>query len=158
VGISALLGRYTGLLTAALSAIPAGVLGAYACVGSGSNTLPSGRMQDGATPIARLFGARWVVMGHTHEPVLTTLRDGATYVNLGSWGQDDPPDERTGLHESSCTFLVVQQREGDYHAELMRWHGEPGVPPRQVPYGSPNPMPSERAQRMTCPSGSTRLG
>ncbi len=157
VAASALLGRYTGLLTGALSAIPAGVLGVYACVGSGSNTLPSGRMQDGAAPIARLFGARWVVMGHTHEPVLTEVADGTSYVNLGSWGQDDPPDERTGLHESSCTFLVLRHRDGDYHAEFLRWHTGVDTAPRAIPYGSPKSIPSERAQRINCPPGSTRL-
>ena len=118
---AALAGTYGGLLAAVLCSIPAGLLTGYACVGSGTNTVPSARMQLGAGQIAKLFRARWVVMGHTHTPVFTEVAEGASYVNLGSWGQDDPPDERTQGHESSCTYLVIRHDEGDFRAELRHW-------------------------------------
>ncbi len=118
---ASLIARFGGMLAGGLFAIPAALLSIYACVGSGTNTVPSARMQHGAAHIAPLFHARWVVMGHTHAPVFTEVAQGASYVNLGSWGQDDPPDERTEGHKSSCTFLVIQHHEGDYRAELLRW-------------------------------------
>lgn len=123
---------YGGMLATVLFSIPGSVLGGYACVGSGSNTVPSARMQQGAAHIAKLFRARWVVMGHTHAPVFTEVAEGASYVNLGSWGQDDPPDERTQGHESSRTFLVIRHRDGDYHAELLHWKAKESAPIQTV--------------------------
>lgn len=121
IASATLFATYGGVLASLLCSIPAGLLATYACVGSGTNTVPSARMQEGAAHIASLFRARWVVMGHTHAPLLEPLANGSTYVNLGSWGQDDPPDERTQGHESSRTYLVIRYEAGDYRAELLHW-------------------------------------
>jgi UDP-2,3-diacylglucosamine pyrophosphatase LpxH len=94
----------------------------YAAVGRGKNTSPTARMRAAAGRIAELFKARWVVMGHTHEPVFVPLSTSSHYVNLGSWGKDDPPDEHSGEHPSSCTFLVIRAGQGDYHAEFLHWN------------------------------------
>ncbi len=125
VASAALAASYGGFLAGALCSIPAGLLGGYAYVGRGSNTSPSACMEHGASQIARLFRARWVVMGHTHAPVFTEVGEGASYVNLGSWGQDDPPDERTARHTSSCTYLVLRHEASDYRAELLHWAEAP---------------------------------
>jgi UDP-2,3-diacylglucosamine pyrophosphatase LpxH len=102
----------------------------YALIGSGTNQSPQATMQRSAARIAALFSARWVVMGHTHEPVVTPVSDSASYVNLGSWGEDDPPDERPHSHQSQGTFLLVRMgAEDDFHAELMRWDAERGPLP-----------------------------
>jgi UDP-2,3-diacylglucosamine pyrophosphatase LpxH len=103
----------------------------YACIGSGTNQSPQATMQRSAARIASLFSARWVVMGHTHEPVVTPVSDSASYVNLGSWGEDDPPDERSHAQTSSGTFLLVRRADDDFHAELMRWDAEHGPLPAQ---------------------------
>jgi UDP-2,3-diacylglucosamine pyrophosphatase LpxH len=112
-------------------ALSAAVLLGYAVVGSGSNQSPQASMRRGAAHIAALFAARWVVMGHTHEPVLEPLSPASSYVNLGSWGEDDPPDERKEQQRTNTgTFLVLRHVEGEYRAEFLRW--EPSAQPVPV--------------------------
>ncbi len=111
--------------TVGLCALPALPLAAYAVIGRGINTAPTATMRRGAERIAALFQARWVVMGHTHEPVCTPVSATASYVNLGSWGQDDPPDEQASGHESSRTFMVIREGEG----ALLRWDDARGPLP-----------------------------
>jgi hypothetical protein len=105
----------------------------YALIGSGTNQSPQATMQRSAARIAALFSARWVVMGHTHEPVVTPVSDSASYVNLGSWGEDDPPDERAHAQASPGTFLLLRKAGDDFQAELMRWDAEQGPLPAQRP-------------------------
>jgi hypothetical protein len=121
-----LLAQLVSGATGGLCAIPAAVLGTYACIGRGSNTGPQTSMQRGAERIASLFRARWVVMGHTHRPTVTQVAPGASYVNLGSWGQDDPPDERSEAHKSSCTYMLIRRTASGYQGELLRWDMERG--------------------------------
>jgi hypothetical protein len=121
VVLAALLFAYVGLISAATSALSALLLIGYALVGSGSNRSPQATMLHNAAHIAALFSARWVVMGHTHEPVLQPVSESASYVNLGSWGEDDPPDERVTQRNHGGTFLLVRKHAGDFQAELMRW-------------------------------------
>jgi len=129
VALAVLIGHYQGMLVGALSSIPAAMLGLYTCVGSGTNTVPTARMQSGAAHIAKLFRARWVIMGHTHDPEVTEVAEGSRYVNLGSWGEDDPPDERTAVHKSSCTYLVIRHQDGEYQGELLHWDTTRGAEP-----------------------------
>ncbi|MDB4976326.1 MAG: hypothetical protein JWN48_4667 [Myxococcaceae bacterium] len=121
--------RSTSLTTGLLSAIPALLLVGYALVGQHKNTSPKAEMKRGAERIASMFDARWVVMGHTHEPVLTKIASDASYVNLGSWGQDDPPEEQSAAHASSSTFLVLRGRDGKYSGELLKWDPRRGPMP-----------------------------
>lgn len=120
---------HAGLTAAGLYAVPAAALGGFAWIGRGCNTPPKASLQQGAERIAELFHTRWVVMGHTHQPVCTELASGSRYVNLGSWGADDPPDERQGGHESSCTYLLLQRTDGAYAASFMRWDERDGPQP-----------------------------
>lgn len=66
-----------------------------------------------AGEVARLFGVRHVVMGHSHRVVSTELGGGARYVNLGAWLKACSP------HEDGEGFphLVVVGES----AELRRW-------------------------------------
>ncbi|HEX6246078.1 MAG TPA: hypothetical protein VFZ61_34375, partial [Polyangiales bacterium] len=66
VAIGAYLARYRALLDGVLYALPAGLLAAYACFAPDRDLAPTARMHAGAVQIARLFRARYVVMGHTH--------------------------------------------------------------------------------------------
>jgi UDP-2,3-diacylglucosamine pyrophosphatase LpxH len=122
---AALLVAYGSVLAATLTALPAALLVGYTCIGSGSNTSPQATMMSNAARIAELFSARWVVMGHTHEPVLHAVSESASYVNLGSWGEDDPPEERTTRQNPAGTFLLLRRHADAFHAELMRWDGAP---------------------------------
>jgi UDP-2,3-diacylglucosamine pyrophosphatase LpxH len=133
-------GRYTSLTTGTVCALPAALLAGYAVIGRGSNTSPKAEMRRGAERIASMFQARWVVMGHTHEPVLTKIASDASYVNLGSWGQDDPPEEQSAAHASSSTFLVVRASNGGaYSGELLQWDPKRG----------PVPMVESEPQRLS---------
>jgi len=125
----ALSAHYQSSVTSLPYLLPALLLAAYAAIGSGSNTSPSRRMRDGAREIAKLFDARWVVMGHTHEPCIDRLEPERSYVNLGSWGEDELPDERAAPNMSPCTYLVLRHDGSDYSAKLLRWDRERGPRP-----------------------------
>ena len=106
----------------------AALLFGYACIGSGTNQSPKATMHRSAAHIAVLFNVRWVVMGHTHEPVNEPVSETSHYVNLGSWGEDDPPDERAaGTRHNVGTYLVLRHVDGDYRAEFLRWDAERGA-------------------------------
>lgn len=107
----------------------------YALVGTGDNCSPQATMLHNAAHIAKLFSARWVVMGHTHQPILQAVSASASYVNLGSWGEDDPPDERTAHRDPLGTFLVLRRGTEDFLAELLRWDEQHG--PMLIEQASP---------------------
>jgi hypothetical protein len=108
-------------LHGALLGVPAALFASYACIGIDRGLIPTQRMQSSAAHIAELFGARWVVMGHTHAPVVQELPSGAHYVNLGHWGEDDLPEERALHQTTTCTYLHVRLEGASYRADLMRW-------------------------------------
>jgi hypothetical protein len=109
-----------------ISALIAVLLFSYALVGSGKNSSPQATMLHNAKQIAQLFSARWVVMGHTHEPIIQAVSESASYVNLGSWGEDDPPEERSAQRDGLGTFLILRRRADDFFAELLRWDEQLG--------------------------------
>lgn len=79
---------------------------------------PAEAMRRAAQRIAELVDTRFVVMGHTHEPVFAKVAERATYVNLGYWGVDDLDGP---VHEAPRTHLVLRWREDDVVAELLKW-------------------------------------
>ncbi len=125
----AVLAHYQGWFAGLEYLLASVFLGAYAALGSGSNESPSRRMREGAERIAQLFDARWVVMGHTHEPRVDALPAGRSYVNLGSWGEDELPDERVVANMSPCSYLVLRHNGEDYSAKLLCWDAERGPRP-----------------------------
>jgi hypothetical protein len=130
VVVGACLARYRDVLSGVACALPAALFGAYGCWGPNRDIAPTGRMRRCADEIARLFGARFVVMGHTHEAERRPLDTGACYVNLGHWGRDDVPEERApDEHQTPCTYLWLADRGAGYRAELLRWDAACG--PRQ---------------------------
>jgi len=84
---------------------------------------PKDAMFRGAVSIAELLPTRYVIMGHTHEPVLAPVSPDCTYVNLGHWGVDDLDGRPT---EASRTHLVIRFVDGEHCAELLRWVPEEG--------------------------------
>jgi UDP-2,3-diacylglucosamine pyrophosphatase LpxH len=77
-------------------------------------------LRQGAARVAALLPARFVVMGHTHAPVMESIAEGVTYVNLGAWAVDDI-DAVGAVAPASCTHLVIRHVDGQPHAELRRW-------------------------------------
>jgi UDP-2,3-diacylglucosamine pyrophosphatase LpxH len=75
-------------------------------------------LRRAAGRIAELVPARFVVMGHTHKPVLERLSEAATYVNLGNWAVDDLDGDAA---EAPRTHLVLRFVDGVPQAEFCRW-------------------------------------
>jgi hypothetical protein len=134
VALGAYLARYRALLDGALYLLPAGMLTAFACFSPNRDLAPTINMRKGADVIARMFKARYVVMGHTHEAETRALPSDATYINVGHWGEDDVPEERVGQAPTPCTFLWLAA-ENHYRAELLRWDNTFG--PRAVVEAKP---------------------
>jgi UDP-2,3-diacylglucosamine pyrophosphatase LpxH len=63
---------------------------------------------DRAGRLATLFPAAFVVMGHTHSPVMVSLAQGAsTYVNVGSWHEAEDEADRPASLKAARTHLVI---------------------------------------------------
>jgi hypothetical protein len=84
---------------------------------------PSAELRERSARVARLFPAAFVVMGHTHLPEVRATAESATYVNLGSWAEEEHADGRTALLPATRTHLVVAQGEQPV-AELLTWSSE----------------------------------
>lgn len=82
------------------------------------------RLKQTARKIARVLPARFVVMGHTHEPMLERF-DESVYVNLGAWAVDElaegPPKEAPRTH------LVIRRVGAKVEAVLARWDTREGA-------------------------------
>jgi UDP-2,3-diacylglucosamine pyrophosphatase LpxH len=96
---------------------------------------PPTALKRGAAHIAKLFPTRFVIMGHTHAPMMEKINNGATYVNLGGWAVDDldhaePASEAeadAAPHGAPCTHLVIRHIDGQPRAELRRWNSRTGI-------------------------------
>ncbi len=77
---------------------------------------PSLALKEGASRVAKLLPACFVVMGHTHAPAMESIGEGVTYVNLGQWSADildgDAPP-------APCTHLVIRPVDGRLEAEFI---------------------------------------
>ncbi len=86
-----------------------------------------------ASQLSKLFPAAFVVMGHTHTPVYVPAGD-ATYINVGSWTEDEGAGPEEGqAPRAPRTHLVIQMREARPEARLFTW--ESGVGPRRYETG-----------------------
>ncbi len=97
---------------------------AHRYLASTRNADPEASMLERATPLARLFPAKFVVMGHTHAPAKTVVADGAsTYVNVGSWAEEEADDRHPGrkLHRAARTHLVIHLGDHGPVGELLAW-------------------------------------
>ncbi len=94
------------------------------------NVDPAATLVERAAQLARLFPAAFVVMGHTHVPVKLPAGE-ATYVNVGSWAEDDDGAEST--YRAPRTHLVIHVGESATEAQLCTWRDggpEPHDPAR----------------------------
>jgi UDP-2,3-diacylglucosamine pyrophosphatase LpxH len=78
-------------------------------------------LREGATRVATLFPAAFVVMGHTHLPEVRETAGAATYVNLGAWAEEETPEGQPAVTPPSRTHLVVRESEGRTVAVLLQW-------------------------------------
>jgi UDP-2,3-diacylglucosamine pyrophosphatase LpxH len=86
---------------------------------------PVAALRRGADKLAELMPARYVVMGHTHKPVMEPLGSQSTYVNLGNWTADLSDDHAP---PAPCTHLVIRHgASGKPEASLCTWDMALGV-------------------------------
>jgi UDP-2,3-diacylglucosamine pyrophosphatase LpxH len=85
---------------------------------------PAKQLTDRAARIATLFRAPYVVMGHTHIPMSASVGDATTYINVGSWSEEDDP---TSSYRAARTHLVIHERDdGGAEALFYEWHPDDG--------------------------------
>lgn len=93
---------------------------------------PAEEMARHAGTLARLLPAAFVVMGHTHVPEQKRAGEGdATYINLGSWAEEEDDDGAGGkAYRAARTHLVIEVHDGAPRAELRAWDGDAPRPYR----------------------------
>jgi UDP-2,3-diacylglucosamine pyrophosphatase LpxH len=122
MGVAAWVVRTESLQPGIVMALFGLALGGYGVVGSGRDISATAPMRRSAQHLAALFDAKYVIMGHTHQPEVTRVSPGITYVNLGHWGEDDVPEERASTAASApCTFFCLRVDDSGHRAELLAW-------------------------------------
>jgi UDP-2,3-diacylglucosamine pyrophosphatase LpxH len=94
---------------------------------------PAEDLLERASKLAKLFPAAFVVMGHTHTPLKVPVNEGrSTYINLGSWAEEEEAAGSTSLYEAARTHLVIHPAASpgsSVVAEFLKWDSTAG--PRQ---------------------------
>jgi UDP-2,3-diacylglucosamine pyrophosphatase LpxH len=85
---------------------------------------PDEELAERASHLARLFPAAFVVMGHTHVPMKVPVAEGSTYVNLGSWAEEESEDGESA--RAARTHLVIHPEEKGANAEFLQWDSASG--------------------------------
>jgi UDP-2,3-diacylglucosamine pyrophosphatase LpxH len=135
--IVAMIGAYHGqALYAALGVVAAWAL-FHRYLSEQRTVDPADLLVSKASQLAKLFPAAFVVMGHTHTPVNVPAGD-ATYINVGSWAEDEGAADALDGHERSGpraprTHLVIHAQEARPEALLFTW--ESGSGPRRYEFG-----------------------
>ncbi len=78
-----------------------------------------------AAQLATLFPVAFVVMGHTHVPVQSAA-GAATYINLGSWSEEEPQGPDDHAPRAPRTHLVIHVRDARPVAQLLTWESATG--------------------------------
>ncbi|GAB4236860.1 MAG: hypothetical protein Kow00109_10560 [Acidobacteriota bacterium] len=122
-----LLGPWENLLLACFWAVAAATLSAFHRL-SRPDTRGRDRLRERAAKISELTGARYVVLGHTHDADRQVL-PGGVYFNSGTWTKVFSPAERVSRDDRELTFVRLVRQDGGYAAELLRWEAA-AVPAR----------------------------
>jgi UDP-2,3-diacylglucosamine pyrophosphatase LpxH len=81
---------------------------------------PDAMLIERAGRLATLFPAAFVVMGHTHSPVMVPVARGtATYVNVGSWHEAE--DDKPAAFKAARTHLVIHPAKAGAVGEFLAW-------------------------------------
>ncbi|MBL9108611.1 MAG: hypothetical protein JNM74_05045, partial [Myxococcales bacterium] len=126
LAIVAVVGMFHGrFLYGAIGVVAAWVL-AHVYLAKQRTLDPAEEMAARAGTLARLLPAAFVVMGHTHIPVVEPVSDGgdATYINLGSWAEEEELQGDAHPYRAARTHLVIELDEGRPKAELRAWRGD----------------------------------
>ena len=82
---------------------------------------PAERMVLRAAEVARLLPAAFVVMGHTHAPESRAVSPNTTYINLGSWAEEEDEPEAPHYRAARTHLVIEHQSDGELRAELREW-------------------------------------
>src|SRR5262249_30182918 len=83
------------------------------------------KLVERAGHLAHLFPGAFVVMGHTHTPAMVPVAQGAaTYVNVGSWHEAEPPAGAEASFRAARTHLVIHPAAMGPTAEFLAWSPE----------------------------------
>lgn len=94
------------------------------------NVDPAEQLHARAGQLASIFQVAFVVMGHTHAPVVAPAGAG-TYVNLGSWAEEaEDGADGPSSYLAPRTHLVLHVKDGRPEATLCAWKGD-GPEPHQ---------------------------
>jgi UDP-2,3-diacylglucosamine pyrophosphatase LpxH len=144
LAVVAVIGIFHGrILYGALGIVAAWVL-AHVYLAKQRTLDPAEEMAARAGTLARLLPAAFVVMGHTHIPVEQPVSAGsdATYINLGSWAEEEELQGASHPYRAARTHLVIELEDGRPKAELRAWQGE--APHKYV--GTAQPEKTERIE------------
>lgn len=89
---------------------------------------PAAEMRRRVKDIAELFPAPYVVMGHTHVPVVHEVAD-VTYINVGGWSEEAPDPSEPKPYRAPRTHLVIHDHPEGPSAHLHAWHPTEGPRP-----------------------------
>jgi UDP-2,3-diacylglucosamine pyrophosphatase LpxH len=99
------------------AAAVAGAIALVRVLNRGRLRHPGHFMPQASEQIHQHIDARFVVFGHSHEPVARVVgQDGKMYFNTGTW----VPSGKPGILRS-FTHVIVRQRESGPTAELRQW-------------------------------------
>lgn len=118
---------------------------------------PGALMVKRSVDIARLFPAPFVVMGHTHVALTKEVAPATTYLNVGSWAEEEPEPgaDLARVYRASRTHAVIHDHGGTREAKLCAWAGDAPVEKTTAVYAggtvaAPKAVRSpRRAQRTT---------
>ncbi len=84
------------------------------------------RLRQRALEIQQLTGARFILMGHTHDPDLLHLPNGGLYLNSGTWTKVFSDEDRVFREEKELTFARIVESHKGLKAKLLKWEGRLG--------------------------------
>jgi UDP-2,3-diacylglucosamine pyrophosphatase LpxH len=88
---------------------------------------PDELLVERAAHLSRLFPAAFVVMGHTHVPMRVPVGEQTTYINVGSWAEEELDDGRvSNAYRAARTHLVITNGESGPVAEFLAWESNEG--------------------------------
>lgn len=90
-------------------------------MGGEVSTVVAPKLDEAAERLARLLDVRYVIMGHTHKPVVRKVRHDPPcyYINTGAWLAPEKPERHRGGCRSALTYAVIDVDEREH--QLLRW-------------------------------------
>jgi UDP-2,3-diacylglucosamine pyrophosphatase LpxH len=120
--VFAVLGAYRGSFWCAAACVAFTWAVGHKYLSSRRKVDPDDALIERAGRLARLFPAAFVVMGHTHVPVRVPVAEGAaTYINVGSWAEDEEDAQGPAGKRAARTHLVIHPDEAGPIAEFLAW-------------------------------------